>query len=494
MPPSVGVPRARGRDVTASGQTRFAETGSGVLISADGKVMTAAHVVHAMDEISVEFIGSDAVTARVGAGYGWTESVLRMSDIHHRLQLDAAASVRPLPWLATGLRVLGRYDAHKMTGGASDSGIITETHLGTRAVFPVGDSLHAGTQLDLWLPAGDDVGNAFSALSGSLQLIAAYTGHPSLTVGLSAGLLMDRSKHTGGDPMRYSASDRLALGVSDALWGTRQGVALSYRFGAVEAVAEWAYRMYFARPAKSPMWIRLGVRGRPTEALQLELLLGVSPSKRPSLADNSPLAVVEPRLSAELSVVYAWSLEPPPPTAAPEPAPPPRPEPPKPARLQGQVLAKSGAALPLATVTLVSGEDRRQTQLDEQGHFTFTDLPAGDYSVEVNAEGFVASQKPVSLSAGAQEELRFELEAELPIGQIRGTVRRFDGKPVAATVAIAQLKIKQPCEADGTFELNVPPGQYTVVVTAKGFAPQTRKAKVEHRGVAILIVELEPGR
>ena len=159
----------------------------------------------------------DAVTARVGAGYGWTESVLRMSDIHHRLQLDAAASVRPLPWLATGLRVLGRYDAHKMTGGASDSGIITETHPGTRAVFPVGDSLHAGTQLDLWLPAGDDVGNAFSALSGSLQLIAAYTGHPSLTVGLSAGLLMDRSKHTGGDPMRYSASDRLALGVSDAL-------------------------------------------------------------------------------------------------------------------------------------------------------------------------------------------------------------------------------------------------------------------------------------
>ena len=65
--PSVAVIRARGRDVTASGQTRFAETGSGVLISADGKVMTAAHVVHAMDEISVEFIGSDLVTARVVA-------------------------------------------------------------------------------------------------------------------------------------------------------------------------------------------------------------------------------------------------------------------------------------------------------------------------------------------------------------------------------------------------------------------------------------------
>jgi serine protease Do len=63
--PSVVVIRARGRDVTASGQTRFSETGSGVLISADGKVMTAAHVVHAMDEISVEFLGGDTVAARV---------------------------------------------------------------------------------------------------------------------------------------------------------------------------------------------------------------------------------------------------------------------------------------------------------------------------------------------------------------------------------------------------------------------------------------------
>jgi len=63
--PSVVVIRSRGRDVVASGQVRFGEIGSGVLISADGKVMTAAHVVQAMDEITVEFIGGDAVMARV---------------------------------------------------------------------------------------------------------------------------------------------------------------------------------------------------------------------------------------------------------------------------------------------------------------------------------------------------------------------------------------------------------------------------------------------
>jgi S1-C subfamily serine protease len=48
--PSVVVIRARGRD----GAVSFGETGAGVLISPDGTVLTAAHVVQAMDAISVE--------------------------------------------------------------------------------------------------------------------------------------------------------------------------------------------------------------------------------------------------------------------------------------------------------------------------------------------------------------------------------------------------------------------------------------------------------
>jgi serine protease Do len=65
--PSVVVIRAVGRDVGASGATSFTETGSGVLISSDGKVMTAAHVVHGVDEITVEILGGETVKARVVA-------------------------------------------------------------------------------------------------------------------------------------------------------------------------------------------------------------------------------------------------------------------------------------------------------------------------------------------------------------------------------------------------------------------------------------------
>src|SRR6058998_2110993 len=63
--PTVVVVRAKGRDVNASGVTRFNETGSGVLISIDGRVMTAAHVVNGMDEITVAGIAGEVVRAKL---------------------------------------------------------------------------------------------------------------------------------------------------------------------------------------------------------------------------------------------------------------------------------------------------------------------------------------------------------------------------------------------------------------------------------------------
>src|SRR4030095_8153048 len=61
------VIRAGGQEVTEDGLVGFKEVGSGVLISADGKVATAAHVVQQMEDITVEFLGEDPVAARVYA-------------------------------------------------------------------------------------------------------------------------------------------------------------------------------------------------------------------------------------------------------------------------------------------------------------------------------------------------------------------------------------------------------------------------------------------
>ncbi len=80
--PSVVVIRAKGSEVTEEGLSRFREIGSGVLISADGKVATAAHVVHTMDEVAVEFLGEDPVPARVIASEPRADiSILQVSVV-----------------------------------------------------------------------------------------------------------------------------------------------------------------------------------------------------------------------------------------------------------------------------------------------------------------------------------------------------------------------------------------------------------------------------
>jgi len=63
--PAVVVVRSKGRDVGAAGITRFSETGSGFLISTSGRVMTAAHVVNGMDEITVEGVAGEVVRATI---------------------------------------------------------------------------------------------------------------------------------------------------------------------------------------------------------------------------------------------------------------------------------------------------------------------------------------------------------------------------------------------------------------------------------------------
>jgi S1-C subfamily serine protease len=62
-----------------------------VLISPDGKVMTAAHVVHAMDEIAVEFLGGETVSARVVASEPAADLSLLQLD-----RVPAGAKVAPL--------------------------------------------------------------------------------------------------------------------------------------------------------------------------------------------------------------------------------------------------------------------------------------------------------------------------------------------------------------------------------------------------------------
>src|SRR5258705_8586772 len=95
--PSVVVIRSRGQEVTAEGIARFKEIGSGVLISSDGKVATAAHVVHSMEDITVEFLGEEPVPARVIASEPRADiSIIQASAVPPRALVAKLADSDPV--------------------------------------------------------------------------------------------------------------------------------------------------------------------------------------------------------------------------------------------------------------------------------------------------------------------------------------------------------------------------------------------------------------
>ena len=63
--PTVVVVRAL--DGGAGGQGRVTDIGSGVVVSKDGKVMTAAHLVHGAERLEVQFLGGRTVAAKIMA-------------------------------------------------------------------------------------------------------------------------------------------------------------------------------------------------------------------------------------------------------------------------------------------------------------------------------------------------------------------------------------------------------------------------------------------
>jgi serine protease Do len=94
---SVVVIRSRGKEVTEEGTVRFTETGSGVLISPDGKVATAAHVVQTMENITVEFLGEEPVPARVIASEQWADiSILQVSVVPRDATVAKLADSDPI--------------------------------------------------------------------------------------------------------------------------------------------------------------------------------------------------------------------------------------------------------------------------------------------------------------------------------------------------------------------------------------------------------------
>jgi Carboxypeptidase regulatory-like domain len=452
------------------------------------------------------------VAVAASAGYGFTESVLHEGDAHHRASGSLAATVRPIPLLAVGLRLDGRYDAH--TGPETGSGWIGDPRLELRLGGPVGHGWNLGAQVGVWLPGDAAPSWVLAATTPDASLLASYSAPGSrITVATRAGFRWDNSAKGAPDADRLSRPDRLSLGLDQAS-AALLGLGLVARVAPrVEVLADVTWDLLVGNDAptalESPIVASAGARiglggdGR----WQAMVVASASPSERPAIGVGSPLVDVEPLVSGFVALSFRPGLPPEPVLAqlpvappAPEPAPVATPvsPPPPPAhvRLQGHVVAKDANAPVVGahvTVTPSNGPPR-ETITAADGSYAVDDLDPGEVSLAVTAEGFAPSTRTVSLHPGATTDLDAPMPKALPVGQVRGLVRDFAGAPVAASIRIEPLGLDVHVGRDGTFQADVAPGKYEVVVHARGFVDQKRRVVVERDGVTMLNLELRKGR
>jgi hypothetical protein len=309
-----------------------------------------------------------------------------------------------------------------------------------------------------------------------------------------AGYRFNHGAPAGSDAAHLSPGDRLALGLSEfdaVLLGLGAGVWI----GRSELLCEISADVLVGSDApafsQSPLRLAAGVRRGVARGLSLELLAVGSLSQQPDLSASAPLVPNEPRFSLFASVRYQFLPEAPPPS---RPVPAPTPAQSAILRLEVTVLDDQGAPVTSPAVFVTGADERRDLTCDPAGHCVIEDAKAGDLVVHVEVPDFERVERAVKLQAGVPAKLEVRLVALAPPSQLRGVVRSLDGKAVTARVRLEPLGTEATVDDKGTFQLDLPPGGYDVVIEAAGYVTQRRHVQVEPKGVVILNAELVRAR
>ena len=89
------------------------------------------------------------------------------------------------------------------------------------------------------------------------------------------------------------------------------------------------------------------------------------------------------------------------------------------ADLSGTITDPSGARVPNAMVIASGSENREVTRANAAGEWGFSGIPAGDYTVEVQAPGFKAASRTITLAPGQ----RATLDHALQVGSVRQNIK-----------------------------------------------------------------------
>ena len=431
-------------------------------------------------------------TVAATAGYGYTEPQSDDDGGHHRLSLRVAGALAVVPFLNVAPYLDLRHDIHR-----DDSGTVIDANLAARAFLP-SDRFHLGAELKLWVPGSEVASGIADALSLDSRVLFAKR-FEKLLLACHVGYRLDRSAATGSEAPLLAPGDRLALGVSefDALL---VGLGAGYHLGPTELYSEATGDLLIGSGAppigQSPLRIALGVRRAFTERLSAEGSLEASLSGRPSIAPDAPLIPIEPRFSVHAGIRYDFgarkSVAAPP---APAPAPAPKPVVVAPAAPTESALAltlvdEDGAPVPGVTVRISAKGAEQTLTAGADGACRAEHLAPGETKLRFEAKGFEPLERTFTLAPGAPVAQTITLKTLPPPSQVRGVVRSYGGKGLAARIRVEPVGVEARTDAGGAFQVDVPPGNYEVIVEAEGYQPQRRKISVDQQGVVILNADL----
>src|SRR5690606_22559345 len=170
--------------------------------------------------------------------------------------------------------------------------------------------------------------------------------------------------------------------------------------------------------------------------------------------------------------------------------------PPKPvihtSKANGSIVDEGGRPLSDVEVILTQeGTAPRTTRSFADGRFVFEEVPVkGNVQLEIKTPGYEVVK--LSYAEGAERNAEVVMYPALPAGQVRGAVLDLAGNPVVATIEITPGDHVVEVNADGSFELGISPGKYTVRFRHDDFKNQRRVVVVQDRGVVILNIALSP--
>jgi hypothetical protein len=161
--------------------------------------------------------------------------------------------------------------------------------------------------------------------------------------------------------------------------------------------------------------------------------------------------------------------------------------------VSGRVV-DSVSRVPIAGAEVATSDGTTNVATDAAGLFELASMPLGFIELRVRAEGFKGAVVPVGAGADQGADLEIELEPERTTALIRGTVSNFQGRAVAGHVLVQPGNVGAVLDASGNFEVEVPEGEYTVLITASGYGLQQRRVHVDRGDVAVIVVQLQSER